>query len=146
MQARTIILSVLGGGPLLGLAMGLAADPHMVQPREPGWHKAQPDPIFTDTQSFVDAGPQDLSPAWSTDRMPTWKRRAAERQAAADAARIAADTVPPDAVAEEEPGDDGAAAVPVAPQDDASIRVTNEAAAADSDASGDARTAAAPAI
>ena len=145
MQARTIILSVLGGGPLLGLAMGLAADPHMVQPREPGWHKAQPDPVFTDTQSFVDAGPQDLSPTWSIDRMPTWKRRAAERQAAADAARISADTVQPDAVAEEEP-DDAAAAAPAAPQDDASIRVTNEAAAADSDAPVNASTAAGPAI
>lgn len=145
MRARTIILSVLGGGPLLGLAMGLAADPHMVQPREPGWHKAQPDPVFTDTQSFVDAGPQDLSPAWSTDRMPTWKRRAAERQAAADAARIAADTAQSDVVAEEEPVNDAATA-PAAPQDDASSRITNGAAAADSDAPTDASTAAAPAI
>ena len=80
MQTRKLILAVLAGGPLLGILAGLAADPDMVPAAEPPWRKARPDPIFTESQRFVDAGPQDLSP-WSQDRLPSWKRRALAPQA-----------------------------------------------------------------
>lgn len=82
MQPRKLLLTVLAGGPVLGLLMGLAANPGMAPPPEPAWRTARPDPIFTESQRFVDAGPQDLSPL-ITDRTPTWKRHPAERQTAA---------------------------------------------------------------
>lgn len=86
MQPRKLLLGVLVGGPALGLLMGLAVDPDMVPGPEPTWRKMRPDPIFTEPQRFVDTGPQDLSPTWHLDRMPTWKRRALERELAAYAA------------------------------------------------------------
>ncbi|MBW8753359.1 MAG: hypothetical protein JF595_04300 [Sphingomonadales bacterium] len=119
MQARTMIAGVLTGGPLLGLALGLAANPHMIPPPEPPWRQHRPDPIFAEPQPIAEAGPQDLSPTWYLDRMPTWKRRAAERAAAADAYRFAdypdyeapppepppeAD-LPPESLADSAPGD-----------------------------------------
>ena len=82
MQPRKMILAVLIGGPLLGMLMGIAADPEMIPGPEPTWRKLRPDVIFTQPQRYVDTGPQDLSPTWYLDRMPTWKRRALEQQIA----------------------------------------------------------------
>jgi hypothetical protein len=82
MHSRTMILTALAGGPLIGVLLGLAIDPAMKPAPEPGWHKIDPDPIFTQPQRIVHSGPQDLSPTWYMDRMPTWKRRAAMREAA----------------------------------------------------------------
>ncbi|HEX8056603.1 MAG TPA: hypothetical protein VF481_08075 [Novosphingobium sp.] len=84
MQVRNMILTVLIGGPLAGAAMGFAANPTMTAPPEPSWRSARPDPIYSSQpRQIVDYGPQDLSPTWYVDRMPTWKRRAAEQEAAA---------------------------------------------------------------
>ena len=79
MQPRTTILAALAAGPVLGLLLGLAVHPVMLSAPEPHWRKAQPDRLFTRSQVFVDAGPQDLDPRWEADRTPTWKRREAER-------------------------------------------------------------------
>jgi len=91
MQARNMILTAVIGGPLAGLMMGIAANPTMVAPPEPSWRSARPDPVYREPQQIVAMGPQDLSPNWYVDRMPTWKRRAAEREAAAYAALQYAD-------------------------------------------------------
>jgi hypothetical protein len=79
MDARKLMLSVLGGGTLLGVALGAVADPTMVPPPEPTWRKMAPDPIYSEPRQFVEHGPVDLSPNWYMDRMPTWKRRELER-------------------------------------------------------------------
>lgn len=96
MQARNMILAVLIGGPLAGALMGLAADPKMVPPPEPSWRSARPDPMYQ-PQRIAELGPQDLSPNWYVDRMPTWKRRVAEREAAAYASLQYADYPEPSA-------------------------------------------------
>lgn len=84
MQTRNVMLATLIGGPLVGMLLGIAANPTMVAPPEPSWRSARPDPIYSSRpQQIVDYGPQDLSPNWFVDRMPTWKRRAAEQEAAA---------------------------------------------------------------
>lgn len=84
MQVRNMILTVLIGGPLAGAAMGFAANPTMTAPPEPSWRSARPDPIYSNQpQQIIDYGPQDLSPTWYLDRMPTWKRRAAGQGTAA---------------------------------------------------------------
>ncbi|MBV1690839.1 hypothetical protein KRR38_24960 [Novosphingobium sp. G106] len=95
MQARNMILTAVIGGPLVGMLLGIAAHPTMTPPPEPSWRSARPDPIYSkDPQRIVDYGPQDLSPNWFVDRTPTWKRRAAEREAAAYARLQYADYVP----------------------------------------------------
>ena len=94
MQARNMILTALIGGPLAGVMMGVAADPRMKPPPEPAWRSARPDPAYAQPQQIVETGPQDLSPTWYLDRMPTWKRRAAEREAAAYARLHYADYAP----------------------------------------------------
>ena len=78
MLARTMFLTVLVGGPLAGTLMGMFADPQMKPPPEPAWRSARPDPVYGQPQRIVELGPQDLSPTWYVDRMPTWKRRAAD--------------------------------------------------------------------
>lgn len=84
MQTRNVMLTALIGGPLVGMLLGVAANPTMVAPPEPSWRSARPDPIYSSQpRQIVDYGPQDLSPNWYVDRMPTWKRRAAEQEAAA---------------------------------------------------------------
>lgn len=80
MQVRTPILSALIAGPVVGVLMGIAADPTMVSPPEPAWRKARPDPIYAESRVFAESPPQDLSPTWWTDRLPTWKRRALEAE------------------------------------------------------------------
>lgn len=101
MLARTMFLTVLVGGPLAGTLMGMFADPQMKPPPEPAWRSARPDPVDGQPRRIVELGPQDLSPTWYVDRMPTWKRRAAEREAAAYALPRYADypaepaTIPP---------------------------------------------------
>lgn len=82
MQTRQMIIATLAGGPLIGALLGLAIDPVMKPSPEPAWHKIAPDPVLAQPQHLVAAGPQDLSPTWYIDRMPTWKRRAAMRDAA----------------------------------------------------------------
>jgi hypothetical protein len=91
MQARTMILTALIGGPLVGTLLGITANPTMKAPPEPAWRSAQPDPIYAQPQRVVEKGPQDLSTSWYVDRTPTWKRRAAELQAAAYASLPYAD-------------------------------------------------------
>jgi hypothetical protein len=85
MNARTMMLAVLGGGPLLGLLAGVAIDPTMKPAPEPYWRRLRPIDVPSNVSpwQFVDAGAQDLSPRWDEDRMPTWKRRALERATAA---------------------------------------------------------------
>lgn len=83
MQPRTVILTALLGGTLMGSCLGLATDPVMVPPPEPHWRKLPVVTISPEPRRYVDLGPQDLSPTWYLDRMPTWKRRALEREAAA---------------------------------------------------------------
>lgn len=80
MQVRTPILSALIAGPVVGVLMGLAADPTMIPSPEPTWRKMRPDPILADNRVFAESPPQDLSPTWWTDRLPTWKRRALEAE------------------------------------------------------------------
>lgn len=80
MQVRTPVLTALIAGPVIGVLMGIAADPTMVSPPEPTWRKARPDPIYADVRVFAESPPQDLSPTWWTDRLPTWKRRALEAE------------------------------------------------------------------
>jgi hypothetical protein len=85
MQVRTPVLAALIAGPVIGVLMGIAADPTMVPPPEPTWRKAQhnssdPDPIYADSRVFAESPPQDLSPTWWTDHLPTWKRRALEAE------------------------------------------------------------------
>jgi hypothetical protein len=47
----------------------------MKPPPEPPWRRAAPALASSDASyQFVDSGPQDLSPTWYMDRMPTWKR------------------------------------------------------------------------
>jgi hypothetical protein len=82
MQPRTVILTALASGPLIGALLGIAIDPTMKPAPEPAWRAIAPDPIVAEPRRMVDAGPQDLSPTWYMDRMPTWKRRAAMREAA----------------------------------------------------------------
>jgi hypothetical protein len=82
MQPRTVILTALASGPLIGALLGIAIDPTMKPAPEPPWRAIAADRIVTEPQRMVDAGPQDLSPTWYMDRMPTWKRRAAMRDAA----------------------------------------------------------------
>lgn len=63
MHARKLMLTVLGGGPLLGLLAGLSVDTSMQPAPEPSWRKLKPDVIFTSApQPFAEAGPEDLSP------------------------------------------------------------------------------------
>lgn len=83
MQARTMILTALAGGPLVGMLLGITANPTMKAPPEPAWRSARPDPAYAEPQRIVEMGPQDLSTSWYADRMPTWKRRAAQLQEAA---------------------------------------------------------------
>jgi hypothetical protein len=97
MQARTLIVTALIGGPLAGVFMGLAASPEMTRAREPSWRQSRPDAVpdgaMAETARLVDTGPQDLSPTWYLDRMPTWKRRAmADRQAEMRTAAYMPDT------------------------------------------------------
>jgi hypothetical protein len=129
MQPRRLILAALLGGPVIGVLLGIAADPDMVPPPEPAWRKSQPDPIYTESQRMVDAGPQDFSP-WSLDRLPTWKRRAMERQVAVyeplppiDEPMPAAEPSPEPALLEEVP-------VPTAPAAGAQANLAAEAASA----------------
>lgn len=146
MTTGRLVLAVLVGGPFLGLAMGIAANPTMSAPPEPSWRSARPDPIFRESQRLVDAGPQDLSPAWYVDRMPTWKRREAEAEARRQAAFYVPTyaeepTAPEPAMAErvvevasvpEEPRSADAAAR-LAPDRDAAAGPAAEAAAAPQD-------------
>ncbi|MCW1430345.1 hypothetical protein [Novosphingobium sp. JCM 18896] len=80
MHARKLILSVLVGGPVLGVIMGFAADPEMVALPEPSWRQAEPDPIFTESRN------PDIpvfAPTYAyADRTPSWKRRTIEREIA----------------------------------------------------------------
>ena len=140
MQPRKLILAALVGGPVIGVLLGLAADPDMVPAPEPAWRKAQPDRIFTESQSMVDAGPQDFSP-WSIDRLPTWKRRAMERQLAAyepfppiDEPVPAAEPIPEPAVVEQAP-------VQAAPAAETQTNLAAEAASAAADAAPDSAIA-----
>lgn len=125
MQVRTPVLTALIAGPVIGVLMGIAADPTMVSPPEPTWRKAQPsssdaDPIYADVRVFAESLPQDLSPTWWTDRLPTWKRRALEAEwrrltyepeplPALDPEPVA-EPAPTFAAVDEEPGEGGDAA------------------------------------
>lgn len=80
MHARKLILSVLVGGPVLGVVMGFSADPEIVPLPEPSWRQAKPDPIFTESHApVIPAFPPTYAYA---DRTPSWKRRAVEREVA----------------------------------------------------------------
>jgi hypothetical protein len=82
MRARNLMLAAIGGGTLLGTLGGLAIDTDMKPPPEPSWrHAVQRDFSTSDSYAFIDSGPQDLSPTWYLDRMPTWKRRLLYREA-----------------------------------------------------------------
>jgi hypothetical protein len=92
----------------------------MVSPPEPTWRKARPDPIYADVRVFAESPPQDLSPTWWTDRLPTWKRRALEAEwrrltyepeplPALDPEPVA-EPAPTFAAVDEEPGEGGDAA------------------------------------
>ncbi|MEJ5978539.1 hypothetical protein WG901_17945 [Novosphingobium sp. PS1R-30] len=80
MHARRLILSVLAGGPLLGMVMGFAADPEMVPLPEPSWRQAKPDPIFTERQApdIPVFAPTYVTSNTYADRTPSWKRRPIE--------------------------------------------------------------------
>lgn len=80
MHARTMMLTALGGGTLMGLALGVSTNTTMLAPPEPSWRTAvpvHPSPAYS--YQLADSRPQDLSPTWYRDRMPTWKRRALEQ-------------------------------------------------------------------
>ena len=84
MEARTLLLTTLGSGALLGLVLGVTTSTVMKPAPEPPWRHAARTAVSTDESSqFVDAGPQDLSPYYwdASSRIPTWKRRAALEQA-----------------------------------------------------------------
>ena len=86
MQPRTMVLTALFGGTVMGAALGLAVDPEIVPPPEPHWRQLPVAPVPSQPQHYVNLGSQDLSPTWDVDHLPTWKRRALEREAAAYAA------------------------------------------------------------
>lgn len=116
MQPRTVILTTLLGGTLMGTVLGLVVDPQIVPPPEPHWRQLPVAPVPTEPQHYVDLGPQDLSPTWDVDHMPTWKRRALEREAAAYAAWEKAIYAPvPEPQPEEWATRDSLAAEPAAP-------------------------------
>jgi len=77
MYARKLIAAILASGPLLGVFAGLAVDPQMQPPPEPSWRQLRPDPIFTEQPPAEPSAP---GPAWTLDRLPTWKRRALAEQ------------------------------------------------------------------
>lgn len=62
MHARKLTLTVLLGGPILGMLTGLWVNPKMQPMPEPSWRKMKPDIIFTDVGQLAYAGPEDLSP------------------------------------------------------------------------------------
>jgi hypothetical protein len=75
MRARNLILAVLGGGTLLGALGGLTVNTQMRPPPDQPWrHTLQKSDFDEESYQFVDSGPQDLSPTWYVDRLPTWKR------------------------------------------------------------------------
>ena len=75
MRARNLILAVLGGGTLVGALGGLAVNTKMLPPPDQPWrHTLQKSDFDETSYQFVDSGPQDLSPTWYIDRLPTWKR------------------------------------------------------------------------
>jgi hypothetical protein len=77
MDARNLMLTMLGGGTLAGLLLGASVETTMKPPPDPPWrHTARFDPTASSYQ-YVDSGPQDLSPYWPVggDRTPTWARR-----------------------------------------------------------------------
>lgn len=80
MDARTIMLTTLGGGMLMGVTLGLTTNTAMLPSPQPSWRQAPPvHPAPAYASQVVDNRPQDLSPTWYLDRMPTWKRRALEQ-------------------------------------------------------------------
>lgn len=97
MPARHLFLSVLAGGPLLGLALGAYANADMKAPPEPEWRQARADPIVTESAPPTDFGAPVFAAAYDPgDRTPTWKRRALEREMALYEARYAApEPLPP---------------------------------------------------
>jgi hypothetical protein len=77
MRTRTLFLTVLAGGPLLGALAGLAVDTRMSPPPEPYWrHLAAPVQAPGAFSYLGEQGPQDTSP-YVSDRTPTWKRHLA---------------------------------------------------------------------
>lgn len=76
MNARNLMLTMLGGATLAGLLLGASIETTMKPPPDPPWrHTVKFDPSASSYQ-YVDSGPQDLSPYWPVgDRTPTWARR-----------------------------------------------------------------------
>lgn len=62
MHARKLTLTLLLGGPILGVLTGLWVDPEMKPVPEPSWRRMTPDIIYTGADQFAYTGPEDLSP------------------------------------------------------------------------------------
>jgi hypothetical protein len=75
MIAPKLIVPIIAGGILLGAGMARYANPVMKFAERPTWLSATGSGYSTATMQFVDAGPEDLSPAWpAPGQVPYWVR------------------------------------------------------------------------
>lgn len=113
MAVAKLMLAIFAGGPVLGIAAGLAVDPTIKEPPEPWWRgKLEKRYVPVEPHRIIEAPPQDLTPLrWPAGHVPAY-HSAAEPEAPAS---------PPDAAyidgAPAPAGSDGASPIlPAAPQ------------------------------
>jgi hypothetical protein len=125
MHAGRLMLMVLVTGPIAGSLAAIAVDPTMTPPPEAPWHKLVestyvPKPIY----QIVEAGPEDLSPLYSTVRSRILERRyldAATRRRDVSYGDIAEAPDPPRGTAVYDGGAAEAAAPAAAAANDAAL-------------------------
>lgn len=103
MALAKLMLAIFAGGPVLGIAAGLAVDPTIKEPPEPWWRgKLEKRYVPVEPYRLVEAPPQDLTPLrWPAGHVPARYHEAASQPipAPADAAYVKAEPPPADSAA-----------------------------------------------